>query len=360
MASEASPRESAAIRPEHIYKAIGLFFLLLFLYHYFEQIKQTLLLVYAVAIFAVALNPAIKRIPVERKVLVALTGVLTLAAVGLLIWLAVPALIAQLRTLAEQAPEFQERMEAWGDWLRQETGLNVALIGEQTAQALRNMFEDLGTEQILGGARGVLEVMLVPLIVLIGGLYALANPNQRLLLPLLRVVPRDRRTSFYRIFELLGERLFNWIRGTIIAMLAVGLLSTAALYVIGVPYWLLLGVLVGLMEFIPIAGPWIGGVPAVLIAFLDDPMKGLWTAIAIIAIQQIESYMITPWAMSTAAKIHPLVTLFSLILFGSIFGFMGILLALPLVIFLWTVIEVLWVERALDTEADPLVPVVEE
>jgi predicted PurR-regulated permease PerM len=121
-----------------------------------------------------------------------------------------------------------------------------------------------------------------------------------------------------------------------------------------------LGLIVGLVEFIPVFGPWIGGVPAVLIAFLDDPMKGVWAAVAILAIQQLESYLITPWAMSQAARIHPLITLFALILFGGIFGVLGILLALPIVILIWTVVEVLWVERALGAGDDRLPPVVEE
>jgi predicted PurR-regulated permease PerM len=348
------------LRPEHLYKTIGLFFLLLFFYRFFDQVKQTLLLVYAASIIAIALNPLVKRIPVHRKVVAAGVGMLAISLVGLILWVTIPALAGQLREFGQQVPEFQRQLQGWGDWVRRETGLNVALIGEQTAAAIRSMFDSIGTEQILGGARGLLEVLLVPLIILIGGLYALGDPNQRLLIPLLRAVPATRRDAFYRIISLLGERLFNWVRGTLLAMLAVGLLSSLALYFIGVPYWLVLGITIGLVEVIPIVGPWIGGVPAVVIAFLDEPMKGLWVAIAIIVIQQIESYMITPFAMSQAAKIHPLVTLFALILFGSIFGFLGILLALPLVIFIWTVVQVLWVERALDSESDPLPPAVEE
>jgi predicted PurR-regulated permease PerM len=348
------------LRPEHLYKTIGLFFLLLFFYRFFDQVKQTLLLVYAASIIAIALNPLVKRIPVHRKVVAGGVGMLAISLVGLILWVTIPPLAGQLREFGEQVPEFQRQLQGWGDWVRRETGLNVALIGEQTAAAIRNMFDSIGTEQILGGARGLLEVLLVPLIILIGGLYALGDPNQRLLIPLLRAVPADRRDAFYRIISLLGERLFNWVRGTLIAMLAVGVLSSLALYFIGVPYWLVLGIIIGLVEVIPIVGPWIGGVPAVVIAFLDEPIKGLWVAIAIIVIQQIESYMITPWAMSQAAKIHPLVTLFALILFGSIFGFLGLLLALPLVIFIWTVVQVLWVERALGSESDPLPPAVEE
>jgi putative permease len=352
------PVGAAVLRPEHLYKAALLLLGLALLYRFFREVTQTLLLVYAAAIVAVAINPVARRVPVDRRWVAALTGVLVLAGVGVALWLGIPALADQVRELVDRAPEYEAQLEEWADWLRQATGLNVALLGDQTTQTIRNLF--LETENLLGRARGVLEVLLVPFIVLMGGLYALADPNQRLLMPLVRVIPRDRQSAFYRILQLLGERLFGWIRGTLIAMVAVGILSSIALYLIGVPYWLLLGTVIGLVEFIPLFGPWIGGIPATLIAFLDEPMKGVWVALAITGIQQIESYLITPWAMSQAAKIHPLVTLFALLFFGSIFGVLGVLLALPLVILVWTVVQVLWVERTLGTDEDPLPPVVAE
>jgi predicted PurR-regulated permease PerM len=355
------PRERPLlISPEHLYKAIGLFFLLFFLLRHFEQIKQTLLLVYAAAILAVALNPLARLVPGARKWVAALVGVAVISLLGVLLWLGIPALASQVRGLAERAPEFEQRLESWGEAIREATGLNVQLLGQQTADALRNMFAGMGTEAIFGGARGVLEFLLVPLLVLIGGLYALANPNERLLLPLLRIIPRERRPAFYRMLQLLATRILGWIRGTLLAMLAVGLLSMGALYLIGVPYWLLLGIFIGLVEFIPIVGPWIGGVPAVLLAFLTDPVLGLWTAVAILVIQQLESNVITPWAMSKQAHLHPMITLFALVLFGSMFGFLGILLAVPLALLVWTVVEVLWVEQAIDAEDDTIPPVVQE
>jgi predicted PurR-regulated permease PerM len=119
-------------------------------------------------------------------------------------------------------------------------------------------------------------------------------------------------------------------------------------------------VLNGLFEFIPLLGPWIGGTVAVLVAFLDDPQKALFTAVAMVAVQQVESNLITPWAMSKGAELHPFVTLFALLLFGGMFGFLGILLAVPLVLLTWTLVQVLWVERAIDTDRDVIRPVARE
>jgi predicted PurR-regulated permease PerM len=130
--------------------------------------------------------------------------------------------------------------------------------------------------------------------------------------------------------------------------------------IIGVPYALMIGIFAGIVEFVPLVGPWVGGLLAVSVASLDDPGKVLWTIIAVLAIQQLESNVITPLVMARAAEIHPFVTLFALLLFGSLFGFLGILLSIPLVLLLWTIIEVLWVERAIDTDEDRIAPVVKE
>jgi len=213
---------------------------------------------------------------------------------------------------------------------------------------------------MMGSALGLLEALLFPLVIFFGALFALAQPNDRLLNPLMRAVPPNLRPAFYRIFQLLGERLLGWLKGTAIAMVAVGILSMIVWSIIGVPNAILLGLFNGLVEFIPLVGPWVGGGTATLVAMMDDPTKGAWVALSALAIQQVEANVITPFAMAREAEIHPFLTLFALVLFGGIFGFLGLLLALPLTLLVWTVIQVLWVERAIDTDRDRIAPVVNE
>jgi predicted PurR-regulated permease PerM len=143
-------------------------------------------------------------------------------------------------------------------------------------------------------------------------------------------------------------------------MAAVGTLVTIVLVLLRVPYALLLGVLNAFTEFIPLAGPWMGGAPAVAIAALEDPTKGVWTGLALFGVQLTEANLITPLTMSKMARVHPFVTLFALFLFGSLFGLLGMLLALPLVILIWTVCQVFWIENTIDTDRDRIPPVVEE
>jgi predicted PurR-regulated permease PerM len=356
-ASTGAPRQLA---PEHLYKAAGLLFLFALIFRFFDPLAQVFLIVYASAILAVALNVIVRLFPLERRWVTAILGLTIISMLGLGLWWGVPALMEQVQGFSREAPRLQAQLEAWTLWLRERTGLNIDLFGERSQRILRDFLAGLQGDDMLVRARGVLEILFLPLIILFGGLFAVAKPNDRLLAPLLRSVPRDRRLAFRRLFELLGLRLRGWVKGTLMAMFAVGALMTVTLSIIGVPYALMLGLFAGLVEVVPLAGPWVGGLAAVIIAFLDDPSKALWTVLAVLAIQQLESNIITPLVMARAAEVHPFVTLFALILFGSLFGFLGILLSVPLVLLIWTLVEVLWVERAIDTDEDSIAPVVKE
>jgi predicted PurR-regulated permease PerM len=358
-----APKKSGppqSIAPEHLYKAVGLLFLLAVIYRFFEPITRVFLIIYAAAILAIALNVIVRLFPIERRIVAAGLGLSILASLGLLLWWAVPALMEQVQGFTRDAPRHQAQIEQWLAWLGERTGMNIDLFGERSQRFFRDFLSSMQGENFLGRAVGLLEILFLPLVILFGALFAVGKPNDRLLAPLLRAVPRDRRLAFRRLFELLALRLRGWVKGTLMAMVAVGALMTLALTIIGAPYALMIGLFAGVVEFVPLVGPWVGGAVAVALTFLDDPSKALWVILAVLAIQQLESNVITPLVMASAAKIHPFVTLFALLLFGSLFGFLGILLSIPLVLLFWTMVEVLWVERAIDTDEDEIAPIVKE
>ena len=349
-----------ALRPEHLYKFAGLLFLFALLYRFFTEITTVLLVAFAAAILAIAFNALVRHAPGDRKWATGLLGIVVLAGLGAALWFGVPILVQQVRSFAQNGPALESRLSEVSTWVRQNTGLSVELMGQRLRGYLEQFFGGLSGNQVIGQARGLLEVVLLPLLIFFGALYAVGKPNDRLLLPVLRAIPEDRRPAFRHMFELLGTRLLAWVKGTLLSMLIIGVLSTAAFYLIGLNYALMLGVWSGLTEFVPIVGPFVGGITAVIVAFLEDPQKALWTLLAVFAIQQLESNLITPIVMAKVADVHPFVTLFAILLFGSLFGFLGVLLALPLVLFFWTVVQVLWVERAIHTGDDRIPPIVDE
>jgi predicted PurR-regulated permease PerM len=353
--------QTVRVQPAHLYKSVGLLFLFALLFHYLPQIVETLLLAYAAIVLAVAFNAVVQAIPARRGWVTGTLGLVILGAVAGLLWIGVPLLLGEVRSLASQLPTLQVELEAAQAWIEANTSLNVNLVGPETRQFLSSMFLDSGVgSTLLARAQGLAGLLLIPLLILFGALYAAGRPNEQLLSGMMRVVPRHYRLAFRRILQLLGDRILGYVRGVLMGMLFVGVLSFAAYGIIGVPNSLLLGLIAGLTEAIPLLGPWIGGGIAVIAAFLTDPTRALWTAVAAVAIQQIENHLLIPFVMSAAAEVHPFVTLFSLVLFGSMFGFLGVLLSIPIVLLVATIVEVLWVERTIDTDQDAIAPVVEE
>lgn len=351
------PAIGIGFEPEHLYKAVGLFFLFLLFYANFAAISEVLLVIYASAILAIALNVVVGLAPRHRAFISIAIGLFLLSAVALALWLAIPPLAAEVRQLFEQLPLYQQQLQEWSLWLYEKTGFNVDLVGPEARAFVGRIFRG---GNILARAGGLFEGILIPLLIVLGSLFAIANPNHRLLDPLLYVVPRTRRASFRRMFLLLGERLRGWVKGTLIGMLVVGSMVTLGLWILGVQFTLLLGILAGLLEIVPIIGPWISGAAAVTVALMQDPSKAAWVALMMFAVQQLESNLILPLVMSKAAEVHPFVALFAIYFFGNLFGFLGVILAIPLALLIWSVVEVLWVERVLGTEHDNIEPLVRE
>jgi len=235
---ERHPRE---VHPHHLYQTAGLLFLLALAFKFFDTLVQTFLLAYAAAILAVGLNALQRKIPLERKWFAAATGLFAVAAVIAVLWLGVPLLMEQARSLAGMGPGMEEQATRWEKWIRENLGIPVNLPGPGSGMKL-----PAGGGNVLGSAFGLLEAVLFVLVIFFGALFALAKPNDRLLNPLMRAVPPNLRTAFYRIFQLLGERLLGWLRGTAMAMVGVGVLSMVVWSIIGVPNAILLGLFNGL------------------------------------------------------------------------------------------------------------------
>lgn len=350
------PRTLAELQGERLYRAIGLAFLLALLFIHFEPLSRVLLIAFVAIILAVALHVVVQRIPLPRTASLVIALVATLAGIGAGVWFGVTSLIAQFRQLVDEFPAIIEAAESWLD---DRLGLDIELLGPRTREVLEGFIGGSDTAAVVSGAFGFLELLALFVLVIVGAFYLVFKPNEQLLTPLMRTVPRERRPAFRRMFKLMGERLAGWLWGTVILCIFVGIASIIAFYLLGTPYPLLLGVLIGVSNIIPIVGPWIGGIVAVGVTLFVDPMTALWAALAVLVIQQVEGDVIRPVVMSGSARIHPFITLLALLLFSSIFGVLGAVLSLPLALAVGTMVQVLWVEQVLDAGDDEIEPVVE-
>jgi predicted PurR-regulated permease PerM len=185
------------------------------------------------------------------------------------------------------------------------------------------------------------------LLVLFLGGYLAASPDlytrgvTRLFPVRLRPRVRDRMGE-------LGETLWHWIIGQLLAMAIVGTFIGIGLAVIGVPMPLALGLLAGLLEFIPFFGPLMAGTPAFLLAFTLSPTHALYVVALFIGVNFIENHFLIPLVHRRSVDLPPAVTLISLVAMGTLFGFLGMLLATPMAAVLLVLMRRDYVEGTLE------------
>ena len=195
-------------------------------------------------------------------------------------------------------------------------GSNTEEMIDQVGQTL------LYTNLILKGILGTLGVFLLA--------YYWTQEGNLILRSLLRIMPPQRKKNIREFLQLAESKLGGYVRGQGLLCLAVGVTAFISYLLIGLPYTLVLAIFAGVMEMVPVFGPALGAVPALLVALSIDPSKALWVVIATSVIQLLENAVLVPRIMKHSMGVNPILVLLSLIAFGSVFGFIGALLALPL------------------------------
>lgn len=212
------------------------------------------------------------------------------------------------------------------------------MLDTQTPSGLASRIAGIGSV-IMGGLADFL-------LVVVAGLYIAASPKTHIdgLVKLFPIPHHDRvRDSL----EASGQALRLWLMAQLIAMTCVGLLSTIAYWIIGLPSPYALGLIAGLLDFIPFLGPILGALPAVLIAFTIDSQTALWTMLAAFLIQQIEGNVIFPLVAREVVTLPPALALFAIVAGGVLFGTPGLLFGFPLAVVAYVLVKKLYVREAL-------------
>lgn len=143
-------------------------------------------------------------------------------------------------------------------------------------------------------------------------------------------------------------------------MVIIGVLTAVALSIIGIPYALLIGAFSEILAFIPLIGTLISIVPPVLLALATDPLLIVWVVLSYIVIHQVEAHVIQPLVMSRAVTLHPVIVVSAILIMGSLFHLIGLLLAVPLVAALSVLVREIWIARMNRIGADPGAPTPEK
>jgi predicted PurR-regulated permease PerM len=188
------------------------------------------------------------------------------------------------------------------------------------------------------------------LIVLITGVYFALNPNNYREGGIM-LFPKSREKRVREVLYTIVFTLRRFLLGISISMMINFTLTALGLWLLGVPFAVPLGVIAGLLTFIPNIGPVIAGVPAVLIAFSQNPRDALYVLLLYLVIQNLDGFVITPLVQQRAISVPPVLVVAGQLLLGVIFGFLGLLLAVPLVAVLFVMVKMIYVEDVLMREA---------
>lgn len=164
------------------------------------------------------------------------------------------------------------------------------------------------------------------------------------------LMPQRAEKPLDEALEDAARGLRGWMLGQAVSSIFVAMFSAAGLALLGVPAAGGLGLIAGLLDIIPMVGPIIAAVPAVLLAFTVSPTVALWTMVLYIIVQQLQSNLLQPMIQKHAVDVPPAVLLFAVVAAGLLFGFLGVLLAAPLTVVIFVMVQRLYVKTLLDKD----------
>jgi predicted PurR-regulated permease PerM len=326
-----------------ILSIVKFFLVVLFLVFLF-LIKEVLAIVFVALILASSIDPwvdKLEKIKVPRWLSILFFYVLGLSVIVGVVFLLVPPITAQVSSLAENFPKYAEKIgqlftlvqdysEKHGFVEDLNAGINSLKDGLTSAagSAFAKIFE------IFGGLLSFLVVLVIA--------FYMANEESALKKTLTFFVPDNYREFVIQLINKMQAKIGSWLVGQLVLCLIIGIMSYVGLLILGVEYALLLAVVAALGEFVPMVGPVLTTIPAVLLASTQSPTKGLFVLILFVVIQQIESNILAPKIMQKAVGLNPIVTIVALLIGAKIGGVVGVMLSIPVATAVSVMINEIW------------------
>lgn len=277
-----------------------------------------------------------------------LAGLLT--ALGFLV---IPSIGEQAGELAQDFPTIYDELVAEVESLLGQVGLDANLPDyEHLSDDLGNGFLADRFDRITDITLGALEIIFLLLLAPVVAFYVLLD------LPrthghMMDLVPERHRAEMAHVGRQLGRAVGGFMRGQLLVALIVGTLTSFGLWVIDLPFWLLIGMVSGFLNIVPLVGPWIGGALGIIVAIgTRDLQTALWAGLVALIVQQIDNNFVSPAVLRATVRLHPATIILGLVAGASLGGFWGILLAVPAMAVVKIVAGHLWRTRVLGQSWD--------
>lgn len=299
------------------------------------------------------LNPLVKllqRRRVKRGIAVLIIYVLFLAVVGTIMRFLIPKIAHQISSFISDLPSYAETFAAKVNSFLAARKIDYRLnISSASIRDYLNTHRDT-ILSVLGGVRSlagqVVHFTITFIVGIVLSVYFLLD------LPKIQartraMIPARQKDEVLTVGNQVGVALGGFFRGQLLVALFVGVASAIGLTIVKVPFAIVIGMIAGLFNLVPLIGPFIGAIPAVAISLLSDhPIRALYGAIALLVVQQIDNHLISPNVMGRTVKLHPVTVMVALLIGGTVAGIFGMLLTIPIVATVKIIAGHLWSRRA--------------
>ena len=314
-------------------------------------VRDAVLLIYISAMIAIGLSPIVsaiqrrrgrraERVPRWVAILIIYLGIIgAVVGVGLLL---IPPLVDQARALWAAFPDMLHKAQLW---LMERGLLSRELTVKEAVQQTPVNTDAVGTVlsavlAVVGGVFGLLTVLIITF-------YLLVDADS-IVRTLQRLFPRPEQARVHDACRRVTTKVSAWLGGQLLLAAIIGSTAALGLWLLGVPYFYVLALVAAVGEMIPVIGPLIAAIPAILVAFTVSPAVALGVAIFFVIQQQVENHVLVPKIMERQVGVSAVIVIVSLLLGGSLLGIAGAILAVPTAAILQVLFEELVPEATPD------------
>jgi predicted PurR-regulated permease PerM len=307
------------------------------------KIKLVVGLLFAAIVIACAMRPTVEALRarrVPRAIGIGLHYAALVGLVALVVWFAAPRAVSQAQNAVGGLPQTRADLQ---DEARTSHGIkHDFLVG------LERRLSRVEADDLVGNAveltRGAVEAIVGIFFVFASAAYWLSERRraQGLVLSLL---PRGKRKIVCNTWDLVELKLGAFVRGQILLILLVSAALSLTFWLIGLPYWLLIGVFAGIVELVPVLGPLAAGALAVGVGLSVSWQVALMAGLAVLVVRLLEDYLLVPRVLGNAVGLSPLVVLVAVSAAGVVLGPLAVVLAIPLAALVVTLIDVLVLDK---------------
>lgn len=285
------------------------------------QIIEVILSFFIALLIMIILGPAVTKITkykVPRALAILFIYVLVFALISAVLGFLIPPLVEQTASFALKVPIYAKNLGI-SSALLSEVGIEIAKkVGELPSLIIR------ASSAVFSNVWAVFTIVVISFYLLLA--------REKLDDQVGMFLGDDRQKAVSKFIDQLEKELGSWMRGELVLMLIVGMFTFIGLTILGIPFALPLSLFAGILEFVPIVGPVVAAIPAVLIGFGISPITGFATLALVILVQQLENYVLVPKIMERSAGVSPIATLLAIAIGAELAGVFGVLISVPVYI----------------------------